>query len=226
MKTTCRIAIVALLLVSLSPLGIAQMGIRGPDWSGIWNPVIGAGGSYETHTADGRTTHPMDMFIAGKESVNGKDAYWIEMAMEGGPRGTILIKVLTAVDGSNYQSTRKIIQFGGQPPMEMTGDMMSGTMAKQGAKMGDIRSGGQNLGSDTVTVPAGTFACDHWRSSEGGDVWISPKAPPFGLIKTANKDGSTFILVKLLTDEKDRIVGTPVPFDPMRMMQQGRPPQQ
>jgi len=224
MRAASRIAFAAILLFAMSSSGIAQMGMRGPDLSGVWNPVVGAGGSYETQSADGKRVHHMDMFIVGKETVAGKDAYWFETVVEGGPRGVIIMKMLTVVDGSNYQYSRKIIQFPGQPPMEMAADS---PMARQGSssRMSDIRTDGQNMGSDTVTVPAGSFVCDHWHSSNG-DTWISPKAPPFGLVKTVSKDGSTMVLVKVLSDVKDRIVGTPVPFDPAQMMQQGRPPQQ
>jgi hypothetical protein len=223
MKAACRIAIVASLLVSLSPAGIAQMGMmRTPDMAGIWNPVVGAGGSYDTQSADGKTRH-MDIFIAGKESVAGKDAYWMEMAMEGGQHpGTVIVKSLTVVDATGSQTSRTIIQMQGQPPMEMSEQMMGG---RQTSKFSDVRGQGQNMGSETITVPAGTFVCEHWHSSNGGDVWISPKVPPFGLIKSTSKEGSTIVLVRVLSDAKDRITGTPVPFDPMRMMQQGRPPQ-
>jgi hypothetical protein len=223
MNAACRIVIAALLLVSLSPAGIAQMGVmRTPDMAGIWNPVVGAGGSYDTQSADGKTRH-MDMFIAGKESVGGKDAYWLEISIEGGQRpGAIVAKSLIAFDGANSQVSRTIIQMQGQPPMEMSEQMMG---ARQGNKYSDIRSQGQNMGSETITVPAGTFVCDHWHSNNGGDVWISPKAPPFGLVKTTSKEGSTTVLARVITDAKDRITGTPVPFDPMRMMQQGKQPQ-
>ncbi|MFZ0035951.1 MAG: hypothetical protein WAK91_00920 [Candidatus Acidiferrales bacterium] len=223
MKAAFRIAIAALLLTSFSPAGIAQMGMmHTPDMSGIWNPVIGAGGSYEMQSADAKTRH-LDIFIAGKESVGGKDAYWLEMAMEGGQRpGAILVKTLTIVDATNSQASRTIIQMQGQPPMEMSEQMMGG---HQASKYSDIRGQGQNMGSETITVPAGTFVCDHWHSNNGGDVWISAKVPPFGLVKSVSKDGNTTVLAHVLTDAKDRITGTPVPFDPMRMMQQGRPPQ-
>jgi len=223
MKAACRITVAVLLFVCISPAGIAQMGVmRTPDMAGIWNPVVGAGGSYDTLPADGKSHH-MDIFIAGKESVGGKDAYWMEIAVEGGQRpGTTIIKSLAVFDGSSVQSSRMIIQIQGQPPMELSEQMMGG---RQASKFSDVRILGQKVGSETITVPAGTFACEHWRSDNGADVWISPKVPPFGLVKYTNKEGSTIVLVHVLSDAKDRITGTPVPFDPMRTMQQGRPPQ-
>jgi hypothetical protein len=191
MKAACRIAVAALLLVSLSPAGIAQMGImRTPDMAGIWNPVVGAGGSYDTQSADGKTRH-MDVFIAGKENVGGKDAYWLEIAIEGGQHpGAIVVKSLKAFDGTNSEVSRTIVQLQGHPPMEMSEQVMGG---QQGSKITDIRSQGQNMGSETITVPS--------------------------------KEGSTTVLAHVITDAKDRVTGTPVPFDPMRMMQQGKQPQ-
>jgi hypothetical protein len=66
MKAACRITVAVLLFVCISPAGIAQMGVmRTPDMAGIWNPVVGAGGSYDTLPADGKSHH-MDIFIAGR----------------------------------------------------------------------------------------------------------------------------------------------------------------
>ena len=44
---------------------------------------------------------------------------------------------------------------------------------------------------------------------------------PFGLVKSVDKDGSTFTLVKIITGATDKITGTPVPFNPMMFMGRG-----
>lgn len=103
-------------------------------------------------------------------------------------------------------------------PQQMSGRMSSQTAAS------DIRSSATDVGSESVTVPAGTFTCEHYRMKEGsGDTWVSTKVAPFGVVKHQGKD-TTMVLTKVITDAKDRIVGTPQPFNPMGMTQQ--PPQQ
>ncbi|MFZ0738400.1 MAG: hypothetical protein WA755_20155 [Candidatus Acidiferrales bacterium] len=217
MKFAVRFAIAVFMLASLAPAGQAQRGFfRPPDMQGVWNPVVGAGGSYEIQKSGGTTTH-LDLFIAGKESVAGKDGYWMEI-VAGDPqqKGTFVMKTLTVIDGTNTQVSRVIMQMPGQQPMEMSQQMMA--MRASNAKTADIRAQGQSLGSESITTPAGTFTCEHWRSGDGqSDVWISAKAPPYGLIKSVSKQGTTMVLVKILSDEKDRITGTPVPLNPMNM---------
>jgi len=44
-------------------------------------------------------------------------------------------------------------------------------------------------------------------------------------VKFQGKD-TTMVLTKVITDAKDKITGAPVPFDPMKMMQQSAPQQQ
>ena len=191
MKSACRIAIAVLLLVSMSPAGIAQMGMmRTPDMSGIWNPVVGAGGSYEMQSADGKTRH-LDIFIAGKERVGGKDAYWMEIAVEGGqrPGTTIRSKIWPSLTDPAVQSEPDNHSDSG-PTADGIVRADDGRDASR-ANSATFAFWDRIVGSETITVPAGTFACEHWHSNNGSDVWISPKVPPFGLVKSTNKEGST-----------------------------------
>jgi len=74
--------------------------------------------------------------------------------------------------------------------------------------------GVDDLGRESVTTPAGTFSCEHFRYSHiSGDVWIVAEAAPFGLVKAITKNHTTMILTGLLTGEKDQITGTPRPFN-------------
>jgi hypothetical protein len=82
----------------------------------------------------------------------------------------------------------------------------------------DIRSKAEHVGTETITVPAGTFSCEHYRMKDGSsDAWISEKVAPWGLVKSQGKD-SSMVLTKSITDAKDHITGTPKKFDPMQMM--------
>jgi hypothetical protein len=76
------------------------------------------------------------------------------------------------------------------------------------------------VGTETITVPAGTFSCAHWQKDEGkGDVWVSDKVSPFGMVKMVNEH-ETMTLTKVITDAKDHITGPVKTFDPEAMKRQ------
>jgi hypothetical protein len=202
---------------------VAQMGMHGgpPQFRGIWNPVVGSGGAYEMQGKDGQKSN-MEIAIVGKESVAGKDGYWFEMTMAN-PRmnGVMVMKSLTVLDGENVVVSRMIMQMPGAAPMEMPTQMMQMHHQPQTA---DIRKEAEDVGSESVTTPAGTFTCEHYRLKDGtGDSWVSEKAAPYGLVKFQGKD-SSMVLTKIIADAKDKITGTPQQFNPMGMMQ--HPPEQ
>jgi len=215
------VAVSCLFCTAISASAQMGMGMRSsPMPRGVFNPVVGSGAAYEITAAEGRKMD-IEYAIVGKESVNGKDGYWMEWTTNAMGNGEMVMKVLT-VPGDTTTTTRVIMQMPGRPPMEMP-QQMSGRMSSPTAPS-DIRSSAEDAGSESVTVPAGTFACEHYRMKDGsGDTWVSTKVAPFGVVKHQGKD-ATMVLTKVVTDAKDKIVGTPQPFNPMGMMQQ--PPQQ
>jgi hypothetical protein len=117
--------------------------------------------------------------------------------------------------------SRMIMQMGSRPPMEMPTQMYKANAQKQSA---DIRDRADDVGSETVTTPAGTFVTEHYKMKDGsGDAWVAPKAGPYGLVKFQGKD-STMVLTKVITDAKDKITGTPQPFNPMMFQQNQQHP--
>ncbi len=188
--------------------------------SGVFNPVIGSGAAYDVQPTNGPKTS-IEYAIVGKESVDGKDGFWMEWTTMAGPMGEMVMKVLV-VPGST--SAQKIImQMPGRPPMEMPMQMSRGNAGA--AAPPDVRNLAEDVGTESITTPAGTFSCEHYKMKDGsGDSWVSSKVPPFGLVKHQGKD-SSMVLTKVITDAKDKIVGTPQPFNPMGMMQQP-PPQE
>ncbi len=216
MKTKRVVAILTMLALA-SPLG-AQMGMgpRTPDMSGIWNPVVGSGGAYEMTDREGKKSQ-LEITIVGKEDVNGKAGYWMEMAMSNARAGgDMYMKYLIAPSDTGVASTRMIMQMPGQDPMEMDMNMGGRRMAQSTPT--DIREKAERVGTESITVPAGTFSCEHYRMKDGSsDAWVSDKVAPWGLVKTQGKDAS-MVLTKVITDAKDHITGTPKKFDPAEMM--------
>jgi hypothetical protein len=80
-------------------------------------------------------------------------------------------------------------------------------------------------GSETITVPAGTFSCKHWKKGKGpndtgdSDIWTSDKISPFGVVKEVSP-GHTMVLVKVIADATDHITGPVTTFDPEAMKRQ------
>jgi hypothetical protein len=220
MKTAARFGCVGVLVAMMPLFASGQMGMHvAPAMRGIFNPVVGSGGEYEM-TTDKGTKMVMEIAIVGKESVAGKDGYWFEMTMSNSPMGQMVMKSLTVVDGTDTVVSRMIMQMGTRPPMEMPTQMNKASAQKQPA---DIRDRADDVGSETVTTPAGTFTAEHYRMKDGtGDAWVAPKAGPYGLVKFQGKD-STMVLTRVITDAKDKISGTPQPFNPMMFQQDQHP---
>lgn len=193
------------------------MGMRRSMPSGVFSPVVGAGADYDMQSASGQKT-TIEYAIVGKESVDGKDGFWMEWTTSSGPMGEMVMKVLIVPGGASGQ--KAIMQMAGRPPMEMPMNSQMGHGNGSSTTPSDIRSLAEDVGTESVTTPAGTFSCEHYRMKDGsGDTWVSPKAAPLGIVKHQGKD-SSMVLTKLVTDAKDKIVGTPQPFNPMSMMQQ------
>jgi hypothetical protein len=88
----------------------------------------------------------------------------------------------------------------------------AGTSSTQPA---DIRAQSEDVGAESVTTPAGTFACEHYRAKDGsGDTWVAKGVPPYGLVKYKGRD-TEMSLVRVITDAKDKITGTPQPMPDM-----------
>jgi hypothetical protein len=221
MKMAARFGCLGVLFAMLPGFATAQMGMHaGPAMRGIFNPVVGSGGQYEMTTEKG-TKMEMEIAIVGKESVGGKDGYWFEMAMSNTSMGQMVTKTLTVVDGTDTVVSRMIMQMGNHPPMEMPTQMSKTSAQKQPA---DIRDRADDLGSESITTPAGTFTAEHYKMKDGsGDAWVAAKAGPYGLVKFQGKD-STMVLTKVITDAKDKITGTPQPFNPMMFQQDQQHP--
>jgi hypothetical protein len=188
-----------------------------PTPKGIFNPVVGSGAKYEIDKQDG-TKAGFEIAIVGKEQAEGKDAYWFEVNANDPRMGEIVLKELLVVDGNSSHVTKIVMLLPGRGPMEMpigAGSRMPMTQPPE-----DIRASADDLGSETVTVPAGTFTCEHYRgkSNDGSDVWVSKDVPPYGLVKMTDKTkDQSVVLVKLDKDFQDKITGAPVPFSPMTM---------
>jgi hypothetical protein len=197
----------------------AQYGFGGgamtpPEFRGVLNPVVGSGAVYQVTNASGgaATNSEVEIIIVGKDSVAGKDAYWVEIGMKNANMGQIYVKVLDSIDDKKIMTSRMIMQMPGQPPMEMPSQMVNMQQQRAPATT-DVRDSTVLVGTESVTTPAGTFSCQHYKTKDGkGDFWLSSQVTPWGLVKTSGD--AQMELVRVITGATDHITGTPVPFSP------------
>jgi hypothetical protein len=208
-KTQVVLPVVSMLLFGLAAQAQMAMGPHPPDVAGVFNPVVGSGGSYEVVKKDGQKMS-FDMAVVDKDPSGG---YWIEFGMQN-PRmnGAMYMKSLMVRQADDVVIQRMIMQMPGRQPMEMT-SMIS--MKGAQSQKADFRTEAENVGTESVTTPAGTFVCQHWRDKKDGtDVWISDKVAPWKLVKMTGPDNS-MILVHTIADAKTHITGTPISMEDM-----------
>ncbi len=227
MRLRYKVAVWALLALAGAMVASAQFGMamRQPRMQGFWNPVVGSGAAYEVENKGdrGEDKTPLEIAVVGSETVEGRPGYWLEYAVNdrrgGGP---MYMKHLIVLDGKQVAVRRMIIQPSGQQPMELPADMMNrdGRTNEQPA---DIRDRAELVGTESITTLAGTFSCQHYRMKDGsGDVWVSEKITPWELVKFTGRD-TNMTLVRMITDARTHITGTPQKFDPAEMMRRRNP---
>jgi len=218
MKRNCLLLIpgVALCLSFVSPAN-AQMGtsfFERPAITKFFHPVVGKGALYTETDKDGKS-HSMEMGILGKDSFEGKDGYWMQVYVDDAKKGTVG-KIL--ISPKDFELLRMIAQQPGQQAMEMPMNMMGGAHR---ARVNENLAEWHSVGSESVTVPAGTFSCEHWRNDKSNsDIWFSDKISPFGTVKEVRANGTVQVLTKVLDSVPDRITGPIKKFDMQEMMQE------
>jgi hypothetical protein len=114
----------------------------------------------------------------------------------------------------DFQFTKVIFQMPGQGAMEMPMNPND----KDRSQMKDELTKWTQVGTETITVPAGTFNCAHWKKDDGTDeVWTSDKVSPLAMVKQVGKTHS-MVLVRQITGAQDHITGPVTPLDPKAMM--------
>jgi hypothetical protein len=214
MKSIRRVAICAAAFLMAAIGAEAQMGFGGPPtMRGVFHPTVGNGAVYEVTAKDGKKT-AMEIDVVGKEG----DGVWMEITMamnQGSMNGDMIMKMLTVTSGPNAQNSKMIMKLPNAPAMEMPTSM--GGRSHEKVQPTDIRTSAEDVGSESITVPAGTFTCEHYHMKDGsGDVWVTDKISPWGVAKYQGQD-SSMVAMKVVTGATDKITEKPIPFDPMKL---------
>jgi hypothetical protein len=183
----------------------------------VFHPEVGKGAQYEDTKGNG-SNNVMEMAIVGKETVDGKEGYWMQIVFTDEKGGKTVGKSLITAD--DFAPHKLIIEMPGQGAMEIPMNL-SGSHKNQRDEMQNKMNDWHSVGSESITVPAGTFSCEHWQNAKGDEnAWTSDKVYPFGLVKSSGHQGQSMVLVKTLDNVPDRITGPVKPFDIQQMMQQ------
>jgi hypothetical protein len=212
-------AVFLFIVIPAAPV-LAQMGMdlfQRPSILKVFHPVVGKGSQYQSTSKTGGSSRMEEFSLIGKETVDGKDGYWMQIVNVDEKGNTFGGKALVTID--DFQFHRMIVNVPGQGLMEMPANMMM-MSARNHQKMEDDMRQWHSVGSDTITVPAGTFSCEHWRNDKNSDdLWTSDKVVPFGMVKQVGPN-SAMVLVKTLDNVPDHFSGPAKKFDMQQMIQQ------
>lgn len=217
MSFSKRAMMVLALALTVAAGGWAQRGGRGGMGMGpqaptptLQNPVVGSGAEYHMNTKG----KDMDVAyaIVGKEDVKGSPGIWLETRMQSAELGGEMVtKMLMVASGPEAGMKRMITQAPGRPPMEMGGFMMGMMKPHEAQQSSGKPDMGELVGTESVTVPAGTFMCQHYRKQEKSgqvDYWVATQVASFSWVKMTTPD-MTMVLKRILTDEASHIKGEP-----------------
>ncbi|HWZ96464.1 MAG TPA: hypothetical protein VN025_01755 [Candidatus Dormibacteraeota bacterium] len=219
MKRFISTIAVVVLCTCFSSVSMAQFGanlFRKPNIADVFHPVVGQGAYYEEQHKDG-TKSVMEMSVLGKETVDdGQEAYWVQFGR--GDSGSDQLKYSKLLITKEKFEVKRMIFMSPKSSQLMEFPVPQSQVAKQKAE--EEKEKWHQVGTEPVTVPAGTFLCQHWAKDDGSEeIWASSKVSPLSMVKSKRGDTTT-VLVKVISGATDHLPGTPQKFDPRAMMQQ------
>jgi hypothetical protein len=205
-----------LLVLSFVHLAHAQFGKgAGPKFHSDFRPVVGSWSEYQI-TGKGESPSKMKIAIVGKEG----DAYWYESIMETKQEGPMISKMLVSGNPEDRKNIRRmIVKMGSQPAMEMPVQMMQSS--KDLGQREKITGKIIDKGTESIKVPAGTFAAQHMQYQDGEivvDTWVQKDVSPYGMVRSQSKEFE-MVLLGYGTGAKTLITETPQKFEMPQMPQ-------
>jgi hypothetical protein len=203
-------------VLALAGFVVLASGLQAQDraalCSAVGNATAGDWASYDFTDAASGTNGSLRLAVVNRDASDS----WYEMKAST-PEGEVLIQMLVpAFPFTPDQVTEVIFKAPGQPAMRLPSQML-GMMKDQmaGNPMFDFAencAAAEDLGKETVKVPAGSFEAFHIRNpADQGEAWISLDVP-FGMIKAVGE--ATVILtgygdgaVSSITEEPQTMPG-------------------
>ncbi len=154
-------------------------------------PGVGRWAEYKA-TFKGKDSYTLRHAVIGSESRDGKALKWLELRTSGNKKdGDMIYQMLVPGSAAQLGDVHEVImKQGTQPAMKMDGMMLKmirGQMQKQ-SFLEDICKDVTLVGTERLTVPAGKFDTQHFRSAKySSDSWIT-SGVPFSMVKSVGKD--------------------------------------
>jgi hypothetical protein len=199
-------------LVALGLAGVAAP-LQGQNMCELFeehmsNMVVGAYASWQMQ--DGT----MKQAIVGTKEVDGQKHIWFEMAIQGNKKGASMVAKLLVPSFDRLNEVKDlIVQPVGEPAMRVPKQMISMLQKSMKDPMAEMRKkcdGGDesvvDLGTESVTVPAGTFTARHFRAASGEEMWIDMSLA-FPLVKATTGGKGDMVLADHGTDATTGITG-------------------
>jgi hypothetical protein len=153
-------------------------------------PAVGRWAEYQA-LYNKKDPYTIRYAVVGSERRGGKDLKWLELRMIGEKKdGNIVYQMLVPASVAELGEVQEIVMKpGSKPAMKMDGmmlNMIRGQMEKQ-SFLGDVCKDVALVGPETVTVPAGKFQTQHFRSDKyTSDSWLTLDIP-FAIVKSVGK---------------------------------------
>jgi len=183
-------------------------------WSDLdFQPVVGAWAEYSM-ASEGMDPQTVRMAIVGKEG----DDFWYETVTTDHEGVQTVVKMLVAGHPSEQDNLKRMItKSGDEPALEVPIQMMQMQFSHEDEPEPDEVEAPSHvdLGTESVTVPAGTFEAKHWQSGDEDqtyDLWVNTGVGPYGIIKSSSDDHE-MVLVAHGEDAKSLITEEPEPFE-------------
>lgn len=136
--------------------------------------------------------------VVGTADGAGEEHPWIELAVQDSSRGISMVARLLGTGFDRPNGIKElIVQPAGDPAMRMPAEMISIIRSNIPDPMKEVRktcdAGVEDLGTESVTVPAGTFRARHFRAANGEEMWIDVSLA-FPVVKATTKQGDMVLL--------------------------------
>jgi hypothetical protein len=154
-------------------------------------PEVGRWAEYQT-LYNKKDPYTIRYAVIGGEKRAGKDLKWLELRMTGKKKDANLVyQMLVPGSVAELRNVEEIIMKAGEKPaMKMDGMMLGmirGQMEKQ-SFLNDACKDVTLVGPESVTVPAGKFQTQHFRSAQyNSDTWLTSDIP-FAMVKSVGKN--------------------------------------
>jgi hypothetical protein len=180
------------------------------------NPKVGHYAELQFTNATGESML-IRFAVVGSEMLDGREHYWIEVISAPPVIGdNVIVQMLVPHYPFDHRDLKAyIVKMPGAPARKVPDDLLAqiGEQTQTGPSWRQLCGSTEDLGTERVTVEAGTFNTRHYRAGENleDEFWIADV--PFGMVKLIQAD-SRMELVRHGSDARSSIREKPLEMKP------------